>query len=78
MAIWSKNPVEGRLRVIISVGVIREGFSGKVSEVLLEAREPATWMWAANEFWLVGQQAQRCLSRSGGGGLQIYPRSKSG
>ena len=44
-----------RPRVIISV--IREGFSGKVSKGLLEAREPATWMW---EFRLVGQQAQRC------------------
>ena len=40
--------------------MIREGFSGKVSKGLLEAREPATWMWVANEFRLVGQQAQRC------------------
>lgn len=58
MLIWSKNPGERRPRVIISV--IREGFSGKVSKGLLEAREPATRMWVANEFRLVGQQAQRC------------------
>ena len=45
--------------MIISVGVIREGFSEEVSKSLLEARERATGMWAANEFRLVGQQAQR-------------------
>lgn len=76
MLIWSKNQGKG------DRGGDYFSYPGKASQERWAkaclTRRPATRMWVANEFRLVGQQAQRCWSRSGGGGLQKYPRSKSG